>query len=230
VSPNHPTGSSSARLVRCRRSSTRGGHRGTTSSRCHDRTRASRRRPSKLPRSVQSRLGIRRSAWTRSLGVDVKRRQRLSPQSSRRGSITSSRSAENRRCSMITSDSVSCSSGENEKHSASGWPVREIVKRLGDGFLLACPSAPQAIRGALAVKAAVDRRQTRVRAVGEDRGSRRRAPRRGHAREPHCPPPGSREAGKVLVCEAAKELAGGRLRTVCSHTANSLKIRAWPAR
>jgi hypothetical protein len=35
---------------------------------------------------------------------------------------------------------------------------------------------------------------------------------------------------KVLVCEAAKELAVGRLKTVRFHTAKSFRSGAWPAR
>ena len=47
----------------------------------------------------------------------------------------------------------------NEKRSASGWPVgRRDREAAGDGFLLAFPSASQAIRGAPAVKTAVDRK------------------------------------------------------------------------
>jgi hypothetical protein len=37
-------------------------------------------------------------------------------------------------------------------------------------------------------------------------------------------------ADKVLVCEAAKELAGGRFKTVRFHTAESFKIRGLAGR
>ena len=107
----------------------------------------------------------------------------------------------------------------------------EIVKKLGDGFLIAFPSASQAIRGGLAVKAAMDKRDAR-----EDELEVRIAV---HAGEPlveqddllghdvnltarlldHVKP------GKVLVSEAAKELAGARLRTVRFHKAKTFKIR-----
>jgi len=107
----------------------------------------------------------------------------------------------------------------------------ETVKRLGDGFLLAFPSASQAIRGALAVKTAVDRKAQR----GFDLTVRIAV----HAGEPlveqddllghdvnltarlldHVKP------GKVLVSEAAKELAGSRLRSVQFHKAKAFKIR-----
>lgn len=107
----------------------------------------------------------------------------------------------------------------------------EIVKRLGDGFLLAFPSASQAIRGALAVETAVKRRA--------ERGFDLRLRIAVHAGEPlveqddllghdvnltarlldHVKP------GRTLVSEAAKELAGNRLRTVHFHKAKTFKIR-----
>jgi class 3 adenylate cyclase len=112
----------------------------------------------------------------------------------------------------------------------------EIVKRLGDGFLLAFPSASQAIRGALAVKSAVDRKT--------ERGFDLRLRIAVHAGEPlveqddllghdvnltarlldHMKP------GKVLVSEPAKELAGNRLKTVHLHKAKSFKIRGLAGR
>jgi class 3 adenylate cyclase len=107
----------------------------------------------------------------------------------------------------------------------------EIVKGLGDGFLLAFPSASQAIRGALAVESSIDRQA--------DRGFDLRLRIAVHAGEPlveqddllghdvnltarlldHCKP------GKILVSEPAKELAGNRLRTVRFHKAKTFKIR-----
>jgi class 3 adenylate cyclase len=107
----------------------------------------------------------------------------------------------------------------------------EVVKGLGDGFLLAFPSASQAIRGALAVNMAVAR-------TGE-RGFDLQLRMAVHAGEPlveqddllghdvnltarlldHVKP------GKVLVSEPAKELAGNRLKTVHFHKAKTFKIR-----
>lgn len=104
----------------------------------------------------------------------------------------------------------------------------ECVKNLGDGFLLAFPSASQAVRGAIAIRSAVKRKKLEV--------SLRLAV---HAGEPlveqddllghdvnltarlldHC------DAGEIVVSEAAKELAEKRLKKARFRNARTIKIR-----
>lgn len=109
----------------------------------------------------------------------------------------------------------------------------ELVKSLGDGFLLAFPSASQAVRGASAIRKAVEKARARV--DGWPLSVRIAV----HAGEPlveqddllghdvnltarlldHCKP------GEVIVSEAAKELAEKRLRSIDFGGKRSLKIR-----
>jgi class 3 adenylate cyclase len=113
-----------------------------------------------------------------------------------------------------------------------------IVKRLGDGFLLAFPSASQALRGAVAIRDA----------SGRGRGRRAEPPVdvriAVHAGEPlidrddllghdvnltarlldHCRP------GEVVVSEAAKELAERRLKKIRFGRRRQLKIRGLAGR
>ena len=104
----------------------------------------------------------------------------------------------------------------------------EIVKQLGDGFLIAFPSASQAIRGAIAIRAGHKRKK-----LGVDLRIA------VHAGEPlieqddllghdvnltarlldHCEP------GEVIVSEAAKELAATRLKKVSFKKLRTIKIR-----
>ncbi|MDQ3957012.1 MAG: adenylate/guanylate cyclase domain-containing protein [Actinomycetota bacterium] len=109
----------------------------------------------------------------------------------------------------------------------------ECVKQLGDGFLLAFPSASQAVRGALALREAVGRQRANDPSF---EASLRIAV---HAGEPlvtgddllgldvnlaarlldHCKP------DRVVVSEAAKELAEKRLKTVAFANRRVVKIR-----
>lgn len=108
----------------------------------------------------------------------------------------------------------------------------ELVKSLGDGFLLAFPSASQAVRAAVALAAAVTKRHT----AGELPLNVRVAV---HAGAPliegddllghdvnlaarlleHCRP------GRVIVSEAAKELAERRLRAVWFRGRRVVRVR-----
>jgi class 3 adenylate cyclase len=113
-------------------------------------------------------------------------------------------------------------------------PTRgECVKALGDGFLLAFPSASQAVRGSTAVRNAVRR--------AEDAGSSLEVQLRiaVHAGEPsiegddllghdvnltarlldHCDP------DEIVVSEAAKELAQRRLKKISFRNKRTIKIR-----
>ncbi len=114
----------------------------------------------------------------------------------------------------------------------------EIVKQLGDGFLLAFPSASQAIRGATQLRDNVER--LRERGKIPDLHLRIAV----HAGEPlvehddllghdvnltarlldHCRP------GGVLVSDAAKELAGNRLKSVEFGKKKTVKIRGLAGR
>lgn len=109
----------------------------------------------------------------------------------------------------------------------------EVVKSLGDGFLVAFPSASQAVRGAIAISTAVE----------EKRGAGGEFPLRlriaVHAGEPlveqddllghdvnltarlldHCEP------GEIIVSDAAKLLAERRLKKVEFEAERSVKIR-----
>ncbi|MDP9068623.1 MAG: adenylate/guanylate cyclase domain-containing protein [Actinomycetota bacterium] len=109
----------------------------------------------------------------------------------------------------------------------------ECVKQLGDGFLLAFPSASQAVRGAVALTEAVKQRRESDPSFG---ASLRVAV---HAGEPliegddllghdvnltarlldHCKP------DQILVSEAAKELAEKRLRKITFGKRKTVKIR-----
>ena len=114
----------------------------------------------------------------------------------------------------------------------------ECVKQLGDGFLLAFPSASQAVRGALALRESIGRERA---ADPDFHVSLRIAV---HAGEPlvagddllvldvnlaarlldHCKP------DRVVVSEAAKELAEKRLRSVEFTTRRAVKIRGLSGR
>lgn len=114
----------------------------------------------------------------------------------------------------------------------------ELVKHLGDGFLLAFPSASQAVKGALYLSEAVQRIRARD---GEFPVRLRIAV---HAGEPlveaddllghdvnltarlldHCEP------GKIIISEAAKELAGKRLRSVEFRRPHEVKVRGLTTR
>jgi class 3 adenylate cyclase len=114
----------------------------------------------------------------------------------------------------------------------------EVVKHLGDGFLLAFPSAYQAVKGAMHLAQAVEREKAKD---GEFPVQLRIAV---HAGEPliegddllghdvnltarlldHCKP------GKIIISEAAKELAGKRLRSVEFVRPRSVKIRGLTSR
>ncbi len=114
----------------------------------------------------------------------------------------------------------------------------ECVKHLGDGFLLAFPSASQAVRGAINLRDAV--RRERRRDPGFDVELRIAV----HAGEPllqgddllghdvnlaarlldHCTP------DQVIVSEAAKELAAKRLRKVAFGKKRTVKIRGLTTR
>lgn len=109
----------------------------------------------------------------------------------------------------------------------------ECVKHLGDGFLLAFPSASQAVRGAVALNEVVGRRRA------SDPAFEIRLRTAVHAGEPlieqddllghdvnltarlldHCKP------GQVIVSEAAKELAERRLRKINFGRRKLVKIR-----
>lgn len=104
----------------------------------------------------------------------------------------------------------------------------ECVKHLGDGFLLAFPSASQAVRGATAIRSAMKKKKLGV--------ALRMAV---HAGEPlveqddllghdvnltarlldHCDP------GEIVVSDAAKELAEKRLKKVNFRSGRVIKIR-----
>jgi class 3 adenylate cyclase len=114
----------------------------------------------------------------------------------------------------------------------------ECVKQLGDGFLLAFPSASQAVRGALALRDSIGRE----RANDADFHVRLRIA--VHAGEPlvtgndllgldvnlaarlldHCKP------DRVVASEAAKELAEKRLRSVEFRSPRAVKIRGLSGR
>ncbi|HYP22916.1 MAG TPA: adenylate/guanylate cyclase domain-containing protein [Actinomycetota bacterium] len=114
----------------------------------------------------------------------------------------------------------------------------EIVKQLGDGFLLAFPSASQAVRGALALRDAVGRERA------NDPAFEVKLRIAVHAGEPlitgddllghdvnlaarlldHCKP------DRVVVSEAAKELAERRLKSVDFTSRRAVKIRGLSGR
>lgn len=114
----------------------------------------------------------------------------------------------------------------------------EIVKQLGDGFLLAFPSASQAVRGALALRDAIGRERA------NDQAFDVKLRIAVHAGEPlitgddllghdvnlaarlldHCKP------DRVVVSEAAKELAEKRLKSVEFTSRRAVKIRGLSGR
>jgi class 3 adenylate cyclase len=114
----------------------------------------------------------------------------------------------------------------------------ECVKQLGDGFLLAFPSASQAVRGALALRDSIGRERA------NDRDFHVRLRIAVHAGEPlvtgndllgldvnlaarlleHCKP------DRVVVSEAAKELAEKRLKSVEFRSPRAVKIRGLSGR
>lgn len=114
----------------------------------------------------------------------------------------------------------------------------ERVKQLGDGFLLAFPSASQAVRGALSLRDAVGRERA------NDRTFDVKLRIAVHAGEPlitgddllghdvnlaarlldHCKP------DRVVVSEAAKELAEKRLKSVEFVSRRAVKIRGLTGR
>lgn len=113
----------------------------------------------------------------------------------------------------------------------------ECVKSLGDGFLLAFPSASQAVRGAVALNNSMTR-------FNGGRADPIRVRIAVHAGEPliegddllghdvnltarlldHCEP------GAVIVSEAAKDLAAKRLRKVRFTEVRSIKIKGLTSR
>ncbi|HET7482477.1 MAG TPA: adenylate/guanylate cyclase domain-containing protein [Actinomycetota bacterium] len=108
----------------------------------------------------------------------------------------------------------------------------EVVKSLGDGFLLAFPSASQAVRGALSIRDAVQRIKT-------SEGGPPRLAIAVHAGEPlvegddllghdvnltarlldHCEP------GEIVVSRPAKELAERRLKKITFGRERRVKVR-----
>jgi class 3 adenylate cyclase len=104
----------------------------------------------------------------------------------------------------------------------------ECVKHLGDGFLLAFPSASQSVRGAIAIRTAMKRKRSQVTlrvAVHAGEPLIEQDDLLGHdvnltARLlDHCEP------GEVVVSEAAKELAAKRLKKVKFRDERVIKIR-----
>lgn len=118
-------------------------------------------------------------------------------------------------------------------------PRGEVVKKLGDGFLVAFPSASQAVRGMVALRAAIDRRNATLAAADAVR-----VRIAIHAGEPlveqddllghdvnlaarlldHCRP------DEIVVSEAAADLAAKRLRTVTFGRRRRVKIRGLASR
>lgn len=110
-------------------------------------------------------------------------------------------------------------------------PVKgEVVKQLGDGVLLAFPSASQAVRGAVSLRSALSKRRNgfpldlRI-AVHAGEPLVRHDDLLGHdvniaARLlDHCDP------GEVVVSESAKELAEKRLRKIAFGQRRDVKIK-----
>lgn len=109
----------------------------------------------------------------------------------------------------------------------------EVVKRLGDGFLLAFPSSSQAIRAMVALREAMARERER------DKSFDLKLRTSIHAGEPlieeddllghdvnltarlldHCRP------GEIIVSEAAKDLTGKRLKSISFGNGRTRKIR-----
>ena len=192
---------------------------------------AVRRRPSRL-----GRLGLNSAHLLASLAVDDARSNRLLANLGRNGPIGiafvdiadfvayTERHGDDAAIALVTRLSEIV---EAAIRPASGV----IVKRLGDGFLLAFPSASQALRGAVAIRDAALR------------GGRAESPVdvriAVHAGEPlidrddllghdvnltarlldHCSP------GEIVVSEAAKELAERRLKKIRFGRRRQVKIR-----
>ena len=104
----------------------------------------------------------------------------------------------------------------------------ECVKHLGDGYLLAFPSASQAVRGATSIRTAVKRKELEVTlriAVHAGEPLVEQDDLLGHdvnltARLlDHCEP------GAIIVSEAAKDLAEKRLKKVRFREQRVIKIR-----
>lgn len=117
-------------------------------------------------------------------------------------------------------------------------PLRgECVKSLGDGFLLAFPSASQAVGGAVAITAAVER-------LNQGRSEAMMVRIAVHAGEPlvegddllghdvnltarlldHCAP------GDIIVSEAARDLAARRLKKISFTKTRKIKIKGLTSR
>lgn len=104
----------------------------------------------------------------------------------------------------------------------------EVVKHLGDGYLLAFPSASQAVRGSASIRNAVKRKELVVRiriAVHAGEPLVEQDDLLGHdvnltARLlDHCDP------GAIIVSEAAKDLAETRLKKISFRDRRVVKIR-----
>ena len=113
-------------------------------------------------------------------------------------------------------------------HSAIKPLKGDCVKHLGDGYLLAFPSASQAVRGATSIRSAVKRKDLVVTlriAVHAGEPLVEQDDLLGHdvnltARLlDHCDP------GSIVVSEAAKELAQKRLKKVLFRERRVIKIR-----
>lgn len=113
-------------------------------------------------------------------------------------------------------------------HSAVKPAKGECVKHLGDGFLLAFPSASQAVRGGTAIRRAMKNKRLGVAlriAVHAGEPLVEQDDLLGHdvnltARLlDHCEP------GEIIVSDAAKGLAESRLRKVKFHSGRMIKIR-----
>lgn len=109
----------------------------------------------------------------------------------------------------------------------------ECVKHLGDGFLLAFPSASQAVRGALAIRDAVDRKR---RSDASFDAHLRTAVHAGEPLIEHDDLLGHdvnitarlldhSEPAEIVISDAARDLAGRRLRRVSFSNRRSVKIR-----
>ena len=109
----------------------------------------------------------------------------------------------------------------------------EVVKHLGDGFLLAFPSASQAVRGALGIRDAVGRKH---RSSPSFDARLRTAVHAGEPLIEHDDLLGHdvnitarlldhSEPGQIVISEAARELAGRRLKRVSFSDKRWVKIR-----
>lgn len=196
------------------------------------------RRPSRL-----TKLGLKSASLVASLALDDKRANRRLSGIAARGTVgivfvdvsdfTAFTAAVGDEVAIDTLRSLSAMIEQKIR------PYRgETVKQLGDGFLLAFPSASQAIRGACDLAAAARKMSEAV------PGHQLRLRVAVHAGEPlvegddllghdvnlaarlldHCNP------GGVLVSEAAKELAEARMKTVHFGKRKLIKIRGLSTR